>query len=66
MKKNKTDNPKKELEGLGNMKMTRKEAFKQSGYIALSAATMMMLLGNPAKAQEGSPAPLDPWGGGNG
>jgi len=42
-------------------KITRKEAFKKSGYIAVSAATMMILLGNPQKAQASSPAPVIPW-----
>jgi hypothetical protein len=42
--------------------ITRKEAIKKAGYIALSAATMMILLSNPLKAQaDTSPAPVDPW-----
>ncbi len=63
MKKNKTDNPKKELEGPGNIKMTRKEALKKSGYIALSAATMMMLIPSNAQALGSQPAAEPGWGG---
>lgn len=44
---------KKELE----KKITRKEAIKKTGYVALSAATMMMLLSSPSKAAPTSPAP---------
>jgi hypothetical protein len=36
-------------------KITRKEAIKKAGYAAFSAATMMLLLNDPAKAQGGSP-----------
>ena len=42
-------------------KITRKEAIKKVGYIALSAATMMVLLSNPLKASASSPAPVGPW-----
>ena len=48
-------------------KMTRKEAIKKAGYAAFSAATMMLLLNEPAKGNqfqsdtEGAPAPLDPF-----
>ena len=44
--------------------ITRKEAIKKTAYIAVSAATMMILLSSPksAKAQaEGSPAPIPGW-----
>jgi hypothetical protein len=34
----------------------RKQAIKKTGYIALSAATMMLLLSKPENAQAGSPA----------
>ena len=40
--------------------MNRKEAIKKTGYIALSTATMMLLISEPAKANGGptsSPAP---------
>lgn len=62
---------KKEIKDIANnnpvesndKKITRKEAIKKAGYIALSAATMMILLSNPYKAQaaDTSPAPIDPW-----
>jgi len=41
-------------------KISRKEAIKKTGYVALSAATMMLLLSNPAQA-ESSPASLPQW-----
>ena len=47
---------------LEEKKITRKEALKKTGYIALSAATMMILLSNPNKAQAASPAPPPSWG----
>jgi len=46
---------------LEEKKITRKEALKKTGYIALSAATMMILLSNPNKAQAASPAPPTTW-----
>jgi hypothetical protein len=48
--------------GLRGNNITRKEAIKKTGYIAVSAATMMILLGSPKKAQASSPAPVNPWG----
>ena len=48
-------------------KISRKEAIKKAGYAAFSAATMMLLLNDPAKGQqihsdtEDAPAPLDPF-----
>jgi len=44
-------------------KMTRKEAIKKSGYMVVSAATMMILLSNPnkAQAQVTSPSPPPAW-----
>ena len=47
--------------------ITRKEAIKKAGYAAFSAATMMLLLNEPAKGQQfhsdtgDAPAPLDPF-----
>lgn len=38
-------------EALQEKKVTRKEAIKKTGYIALSAATMMMLLPTQGQAQ---------------
>lgn len=44
-------------------KMTRKEAIKKSGYIALTAATMMILVSTPKHAAASpAPAPLPGWG----
>lgn len=43
-------------------KITRKEAIKKAGYAAFSAATMMLLLNDPAKAQAGSEPALPPPG----
>jgi hypothetical protein len=50
-------------EETNDKKITRKEAIKKAGYIAFSAATMMILLSNPLKVQAAgsSPAPVDPW-----
>ena len=36
--------------------ITRKQAIKKTGYMALSAATMMMMLNTPAQAQASAPA----------
>lgn len=41
-------------------KISRKEAIKKTGFIAASAATMILLLGSPEKAQASSPAPPSP------
>ncbi len=37
--------------------ITRKEAIKKTSYIAISAATMMILLSSSAKGSVSSPAP---------
>jgi len=42
-------------------KMTRKEAFRKSGYLAFTAATMLILLSNPKKAHSASVAPPPIW-----
>ncbi len=39
----------------------RKQAIKKAGYIALSSATMMMLLSKPTNAPAASPASLPLW-----
>lgn len=59
MKKKLQEIAKKELEIIQEKKISRKEAIKKTGYIALSAATMMLLLNSSAQAQ-GSPAPPPP------
>ena len=50
---------KKELEAIQEKKISRKEANKKTGLIALSAATMMLLLKSSAQASAspGSPPP---------
>ena len=62
MKKGINEITKEKAAELTGRKITRKEAIKKTGYIAVSAATMMILLGSPKKAQASSPAPVDPWG----
>ena len=55
--------------GSEGKKISRKDAIKKVGYIAASAATMMVLLSNPNKAHAASPAPppkSDPPKGGGG
>ncbi len=46
-------------EGFLVREMDRKEALKKAGFIALSAATMMVLLNKPDKAVASSPAAPD-------
>jgi len=53
---------KKAVDDLDQKKITRKQAIKKTGLIAVSAATMMMLLSNPANAQVASPGPAKPTG----
>jgi len=54
-KKNQEESGKDEV--TKNRSINRKEAIKKTGYIALSAATMMLLLSKPEKAVASSPAP---------
>ena len=64
MKKKIEEIAKEKIADLKDKKMTRKEAIKKSGFIAVSAATMMILLGSPNNANgqpATSPAPADPW-----
>jgi hypothetical protein len=43
-------------------KISRKEAIKKTGYVALSSATMMLLLSKPENAQaQSSPAAPQAW-----
>jgi hypothetical protein len=51
----------KQAEETTEMLISRKEAIKKTGYIALSAATMMLLLNKPNKAVASSPAPPPVW-----
>ena len=41
--------------------INRKQAIKKAGYIALSATTMIILLGKPANAAITSPQSMPPW-----
>ncbi len=52
---------KKELAAISEKKISRKEAIKKTALITVSAATMMILLSNPAKAQVSSPAAPPMW-----
>ena len=61
MKKKIEEIAKKSIDDFAGKKITRKEAIKKTGYIAISAATMMILLSNPSKAQAASPAPPTAW-----
>ena len=42
--------------------ITRKEAIKKTAYIAVSAATMMILLSSPKNAEAGIASPAPPPG----
>jgi hypothetical protein len=62
MKKKPDEISKEHLPGLKDKKISRKEALRKSGFIALSAATTLILLGSPNKAHAtGSPASPPPW-----
>ncbi len=50
MKKEITNLAKKAATDLANKPISRKEAIKKTGYMAVSAATMMLLLNSPAHA----------------
>lgn len=50
MKKEITSLANKTASDLVNKPISRKEAIKKTGYIAVSAATMMLLLNTPAQA----------------
>lgn len=60
MKKKIEEIANEKITDLKTKKMTRKEAIKKSGYIAVSAATMMILLSNPNKAQAQATSPSAP------
>jgi hypothetical protein len=49
------------IEEITNKGISRKEALKKAGYIAASAAGMMLLLGKPQKAMAASPSPPPVW-----
>ena len=52
---------KKIIADLEEKKITRKQAIKKTALVTVSAAAMMMLLSNPAKAQQGSPSAPTVW-----
>ena len=56
MKKKIEEIAKKSIDDLGQKKITRKQAIKKTGLIAVSAATMMMLLSTNAQAEGSLPA----------
>jgi len=55
MEKKLTKVAKKQDNGSEGKKITRKQAIKKTGYMAVSAATMMILLNKNAKGQNGPP-----------
>jgi hypothetical protein len=60
--KNKDNKEVQETKATNERTMSRKEAIRKTGYIALSAATMMLLLSKPEKAQaQSSPASPSAW-----
>jgi hypothetical protein len=61
MKKKIKEIAKKTVDDLELKKISRKEAIRKAGYIAISAASMMILLGSPNKAQAASPTPPGNW-----
>ena len=52
---------KKTIADIEKKKISRKEAIKKTGYLAVSAATLMILLSNPDKAAAASAAPPPIW-----
>lgn len=61
MKKKTEEISKENLTDLKEKKISRKDALRKSGYIALSAATTLILLGSPNKAAASSPANPPSW-----
>jgi hypothetical protein len=53
MKEQIKDLAKKTADDIANKPISRKEALKKTGYVALTAASMMLLLNNPAQANRG-------------
>jgi len=56
MKKKIIKNAEKENSVIKEEKISRKEAIKKTGYIALSATTMFLLLSSPSHAQSSNPS----------
>jgi hypothetical protein len=64
LQKNKDSKGVQDVKATDERTMSRKEAIRKTGYIALSAATMMLLLSKPENTQaQSSPAslPTTPW-----
>jgi hypothetical protein len=57
MKKKIEELAEKEAVDMAEKMISRKDAIKKAGYIAVSAATMMILLSSPSQAQASRPAP---------
>lgn len=55
MKKEIEDLAKNAVSDIASKPISRKEAIKKTGYMAVSAATMMLLLNNPAQAGRSCP-----------
>jgi len=55
MKKEIENLAKKTVADIASKPISRKEAIKKTGYMAVSAATMMLLLNNPAQAGNKGP-----------
>ena len=61
MKKKIEEIVKGKITDFNDRKITRKQAIRKAGYIAVSAATMMILISNPNKAHAASPEPPPGW-----
>jgi hypothetical protein len=66
MKKKIVEIEKKKGTEIDGKMISRKEAIKKTGYLAVSAATMMILLNNPSYAHASQPAPCPKPNPGNG
>jgi len=60
MKKKIEELAEKEAVDMTEKMISRKEAIKKAGYIAVSAATMMILLSSPSQAQASASRPAPP------
>ena len=62
MKNTKDEISKGTISTPGDKKMSRKDAIRKSGFIALSAATTLILISSPTKASaQTSPVNPPPW-----
>jgi hypothetical protein len=60
MKKKIEELAEKEAVDMTEKMISRKDAIKKAGYIAVSAATMMILLSSPSQAQASASRPAPP------